>query len=97
MSVSRMRSRDAMRRQVETAWAGWPIPEMIGGAIVGALLLLSVVTIVPQLAAIVPNVVGLAAGAIIGAILSYVWRPRRIALEREGRMRPEDQHIRRAA
>lgn len=97
MSMTRMRTREAMRREVVTAWAGWPIPEMIGGAIVGALLLLSVVTVVPQLAAIVPNVVGIAGGAIIGAILSYVWRPRHIAIQGERRIRPEDQHVRRAA
>ncbi len=77
-----MDSRHAMRRDIAMAWDGWPIPEMLGGAVVGALLGLSIVTVVPQLAAIVPNTAGLVAGAVVGAALSYVWRPRRFVVER---------------
>lgn len=76
-----MDSREAMRREIAMAWDGWPVPEMLGGAIFGALLGLCIVTVVPQLAAVVPNTLGLVAGAVVGAALSYVWRPRRFVVE----------------
>ncbi len=89
------------RREIETAWAGWPIPEMIGGAIPAGIVGLSAVTVIPALSTVVPNVVGLAAGAVLGAVLSWVWRPRRIALEAQRdmihAMTPEERPVRRAA
>lgn len=88
-----MIDRRFQHRDIEMAWAGWPIPEMIGGAVVGGLLMLSVVTVVPQLAAVLPNVVGVVLGAVLGAVLSWIWRPRHLVV-RSARATPEEQRTR---
>jgi hypothetical protein len=91
-----MKDRRLGIEEIELARAGWPLPELIGGALVGAMIGLSLVTFSRFLDPIVPNVAGLAAGALIGAGLSWIHRPRRIELRRD-RLVPEQQHLRRAA
>lgn len=87
------------RHDIEVAYAGWPIPEILGGAVVGAILVLSVVAVVLRSA--IPNDAALAIGAVAGALVSWIHRPRRIALERQRDMiralTPEERPQRRAA
>jgi len=84
---------------IEAAYAGWPLPEVLGGAVVGATLVLSVVAVVLRSA--IPNEAALAIGAVAGALVSWIHRPRRIALERQRDMvralTPEERPQRRAA
>lgn len=87
------------RRDIEIAYAGWPFPEVLSGALVGALLALCVVAVVLRSA--IPNEAAILLGALAGALMSWTYRPRRIALERQRdiihAVTPEAQPHRRAA
>ncbi len=83
------------RRRTRVLYDGWPIPEVLAGAIVGALMLVTIVAFV-RLDALIPQGLVAAAGALIGGVLSYVWRPRRIVLEQR-ELLPGQQHLTRAA
>jgi hypothetical protein len=87
------------RRDIEMAHAGGPIPEILGGALVGALLLLCVAAVV--LRGAVPSEAAIAIGALAGALVSWVYRPDRITLERQRdvlhALTPEERPHRRAA
>jgi hypothetical protein len=95
-SIDDIRDRRAMEQEIVVAWAGWPIPEMIGGAIVGSLLLLTLTAVPPQLRGLVPDQLSVIAGAILGAVLSFIARPRKIELVARD-MTPEEEHLTRAA
>ncbi|HEX9437292.1 MAG TPA: hypothetical protein VGA16_09070 [Candidatus Limnocylindria bacterium] len=92
-----MRNRYQAEREIAVAWDGLPIPEMIGGAIVGAFFLLTIVAVPPTGLRGSADGLSVVVGAILGAAISYVMRPRRILVKTTRRETPEDQHLRRAA
>lgn len=83
------------RREIVIAQDGWPVPEMIGGAVTGALVLPMFVALT-TLYGTVPDSVSMTVGALIGAGASYLLRPRRLVASAR-RLTPEEEHLTRAA
>ena len=92
-----MRDQALHDREMVVAWDGWAMPEILAGAVVGALLGLTVVAVPPGLNRIIPDVAGVAVGVVAGALLSWVWRPRRIRVRTERTLTEEERTVRHAA
>ena len=72
---------------------GAPIPEVLAGAIVGAVLMMAAIALVPAVSA-VPDVAVVAVGLVAGALLSYVLAPRHVRLAQAHRATPEEDLVR---
>ena len=89
-----MRDRSLHERDMVVAWDGWPLPEILAGGIMGALIGLTLVAVPPGLNRIVPDVAGIVAGASIGAVLSWLWGPRRIKVRTQAGLTKEERTVR---
>jgi ABC-type enterobactin transport system permease subunit len=76
------------------AWDGWAVPEILAGAIVGAVLGLTLAAVPPGVSNVIPDMAGVVLGALIGAVLSYVWRPRRITAQSLHALTSEEETVR---
>lgn len=77
------------------AYDGWPVAEVLAGALVVGTFSVVLAAFV-RLDAVIPQAAVAAAGAFAGGVVSYALRPRRIAIDRRRRS-PDQTHLTRAA